>query len=204
MKRTERFLHRWTTLGDAHFRALLVLGSSFFAGGLLGLLAASWLGEVSCGELDRFFRSYIEVIPDASCTWSGFFRTLWYFTRIPLLLLLTGFSALGVLVIPASLLWKGFSFSFAVSALAKLYGVPGLAAAAVCFGLADLVFIPLLFWIGGWNWEVSCQIAFGKGLGEGWPVARIAVPGVCAVLLGLSTAVFFSFRLLALLLAQCI
>lgn len=202
MKRTERFLHRWTTRDNTHFQTLLVLGISFVAGGLLGLLAASWIGKTGCGELDLFLRSYIQVMPDTTYTWSGFFRTFWYFVRIPLLLLLTGFSALGVLVIPASLLWKGFSFSFAVSALVLIYGPSGLAIALACFGLADFVLIPLLFWVGGWNWEVSCHIAFGRKTVDDWPGIRIAVPAVCAVLLGLSATVYISFRLLTLLLPR--
>lgn len=180
-------------------QALLVLGAAFAAGALLGLLAASLIGQESCESLERFIRSYVRLTPEAPLTLGGFFHTLWFFVRLPLLLLLTGFSALGVLVIPATLLWKGFSFSFAVSALVLLYGLPGLALAAVCFGLADLVFIPLLFWVGGWNWELSCHLAFGRPLDEGWPAARIAVPILSAVLLTLSGAVFCSVRLMTLL-----
>lgn len=199
MKRTERFLHRWTARRDVHVQALLVLGTAFAAGAVLGLLAATLVGEESCERLERFIRSYVQLTPDAPFTWGGYLRTLWYYVRLPLLMLLTGFSALGVLAIPGTLLWKGFSFSFAVSALVLLYGLPGLAVAAVCFGLADLVFIPLLFWVGGWNWELSCHLAFGRPLGGQWPAARVSLPILGGVLLVLSAAVFGSVRLMALL-----
>ena len=106
---------------------------------------ASLIGQESCDNLKQFFLSYTELTPGHTYTWAGFIHTLWYFARFPLLLLLAGFSALGVIAIPAALLWKGFSFSFAVSALVLLYGWPGLLAAAVFFGLADFVLIPILF-----------------------------------------------------------
>lgn len=133
MKRTERFLHRWTTCGENQVRAFLVLGSAFVLGALLGLLAASMIGQESCDNLEQFFRSYTELTPGRTYTWSGFLQTLWYFIRFPLLLLLAGFSALGVFIIPVALSLKGFSFSFAVSALVLLYGLPGLIAAGGVF-----------------------------------------------------------------------
>lgn len=171
-------------------------------GALLGLLAASVIGEESCDNLEQFFRSYTELTPGRTYTWSGFLQTLWYFVRLPLLLLLAGFSALGVFVIPVALSMKGFSFSFAVSALVLLYGLPGLIAAAVFFGLADLVFIPVLFLIGEWNWEFSCHIAFGRAINGGRPNIRSAFVSLSAVILALAVLTFFSFRLLVLLVPQ--
>lgn len=199
MKRTERFLHRWTTWRETPVQSFLILGAAFVVGALLGLLAASLIGQESCDNLEQFFRSYTELTPGRTYTWSGFFQTLWYFVRLPLLLLLAGFSALGVFVIPAALSLKGFSFSFAVSALVLLYGLPGLIAAAVFFGLADLVFIPILFLIGEWNWEVSCHIAFGRVISGGRPKMKSAVLLLSAAILALAVLTFFSFRLLVLL-----
>lgn len=202
MIRTERFLHRWTTHRDARVRSFCILGAAFVLGALLGLLAASLIGEESCDNLEQFFLSYTELTPGRTYTWSGFFHTLWYFVRFPLLILLSGFSALGVFVIPAALSLKGFSFSFAVSTLVLLYGFPGLLAAAVFFGLADFVFIPILFLIGGWNWEFSSHIAFGHAVSGGQPAMRTAVFRLSAVILALAVITFFSFRLLVLLLPQ--
>ena len=202
MKRTERFLHRCTTHGDARVRSFCILGTAFVLGALLGLAAASLIGQESCDNLKQFFLSYTELTPGHTYTWAGFIHTLWYFARFPLLLLLAGFSALGVIAIPAALLWKGFSFSFAVSALVLLYGWPGLLAAAVFFGLADFVLIPILFLVGGWNWELSCHLAFGHAVSSGRPNTKSAVLLLSAALLALSITAFFSFRLLALLLPR--
>ena len=106
MKRTERFLHRWTTHGDARVRSFCILGTAFVLGALLGLAAASLIGQESCDNLKQFFLSYTELTPGHTYTWAGFIHTLWYFARFPLLLLLAGFSALGVIAIPAALLWN--------------------------------------------------------------------------------------------------
>lgn len=202
MKRTERFLHKWTTKGDSPTRTQLVLGAAFLIGALLGMLAASLIGAESCDNLEQFFRSYTELSPGQAYTWSGFLGTLWYFIRFPLLILLAGFSALGVFVIPAAILLKGFSFSFAVSALVLLYGPPGLLAAAVFFGFADLVFVPILFLLGGWNWEISCHLAFGHGMQRQVSSLRTAIllPGLAILVISVTT--FFSFQLLVLLLPQ--
>lgn len=202
MKRTERFLHRWTTYNDSRTRAFLVLGIAFVLGALLGMLAASLIGQESCDNLKQFFVSYTELTPGQAYTWSGFFHTLWYFLRYPLLILLAGFSALGIFVIPVTILWKGFSFSFAVSALVMLYGVPGLIAAMVFFGLANLFFVPILFLIGGWNWEVSCHIAFGHKIQRAFPNIRSTVCLIGLAILLISVITFFSFQLLVLLLPQ--
>ncbi len=202
MKRTERFLHKWTTKSDSRTRAFFILGIAFLMGALLGMLAASLIGEESCDNLEQFFVSYTELSPGQAYTWAGFFQTLWYFVRFPLLILLAGFSALGVFVIPVAILLKGFSFSFAVSALVLLYGFPGLIAAAVFFGLADLFLVPILFLVGGWNWDLSCHIAFGRALQPNSPSVKSTVLLVGFATLIISVTTFFSFQLLIMLLPK--
>ena len=147
MKRTERFLHRWNLKGSPHSRSFLLLSAAFVLGAGLGMLCAWLVGAEGCGNLKLFFSLYSQIAPDSTCTWSNFLHTLWYFLRLPLLLFLVGFSALGVFVIPAVMLCKGFSFAFAISTLVLLYGPSGLLAAAVFFG----------FWwrCGAWSWPAA-------------------------------------------------
>jgi hypothetical protein len=180
----------------------MVLSLAFLTGAILGMLAASIIGQQSCNNLEQFFTSYAELSPKQTYTWSGFFCTLWYFLRFPLLILLAGFSALGVFVIPAAMILKGFSFSFAVSSLVLLYGFPGLLAAGVCFGLADFVLIPILFLVGGWNWEISCHIAFGHAVSSECPNFKGMILFLGTVTLAISMVIFFSFRLLIQLLPR--
>ena len=122
--------------GFPHSRSFLLLSAAFVLGAGLGMLCAWLVGAEGCGNLKLFFSLYSQIAPDSTCTWSNFLHTLWYFLRLPLLLFLVGFSALGVFVIPAVMLCKGFSFAFAISTLVLLYGPSGLLAAAVFFGVS--------------------------------------------------------------------
>ena len=149
-----------------------------------------------------FFSLYSQIAPDSTCTWSNFLHTLWYFLRLPLLLFLVGFSALGVFVIPAVMLCKGFSFAFAISTLVLLYGPSGLLAAAVFFGLAELFFIPILFLVAVWSMELASSIAFGRPKSAGVSLRLNGCLAVVGAILVLSLITFFSFRLLLLLLPQ--
>ena len=195
MKRTERLLHRWTVWDRPYFRSFLLLGAVFVLGACLGMAAAWLIGAENCGNLKAFFSQYTQVTPDSAYTWSNFFRTLWYFLRLPLLLFLVGFSALGVFVIPSAMLWKGFSFAFAISTLVLLYGSSGLLAATIFFGAAELFFIPILFLVAAWSIEVASGIAFGRSKSAGaffpWKPSLL----VLAAILAITVVTFLSFRL---------
>ena len=166
------------------------------------MLCAWLVGAEGCGNLKLFFSLYSQIAPDSTCTWSNFLHTLWYFLRLPLLLFLVGFSALGVFVIPAVMLCKGFSFAFAISTLVLLYGPSGLLAAAVFFGLAELFFIPILFLVAVWSMELASSIAFGRPKSAGVSLRLNGCLAVVGAILVLSLITFFSFRLLLLLLPQ--
>ncbi len=202
VKRTERFLHRWNLKGSPHSRSFLLLSAAFVLGAGLGILCAWLVGAEGCGNLKQFFSLYSQIAPDSTCTWSNFLHTLWYFLRLPLLLFLVGFSALGVFVIPAVMLCKGFSFAFAISTLVLLYGPSGLLAAAVFFGLAELFFIPILFLVAVWSMELANSIAFGRPKSAGVSLRLNGCLAVVGAILALSLITFFSFRLLLLLLPQ--
>lgn len=157
VKRTERFFPRWNRKDQPHARAFLLLGAAFVLGAGLGMLCAWLIGPEGCGNLKTFFSLYSQVAPDSAYSWSNFLHTLWYFLRLPLLLFLVGFSALGVFVVPAAMLCKGFSFAFAISTLTLLYGPHGLLAAAVFFGWRSCSSSPSCSWLrcGAWSWPAA-------------------------------------------------
>lgn len=166
------------------------------------MLAARLIGAEGCGNLKDFFSLYTQITPDSAYTWGNFLHTLWYFLRLPLLLFLVGFSALGVFVVPSAMLFKGFSFSFAISTLVLLYGSSGLLAAAVFFGLAELFFIPVVFLVAVWSMELASGIAFGRPKSAGVSLRLKGMVVVTAAILVISLVTFLSFRLLLLWLPQ--
>lgn len=204
VKRTERFFPRWNTKDRPHARSFLLLSAAFVLGAGLGMFVAWRIGAEGYGNLKTFFFLYTQTAPDSACSWSNFLHTLWYFLRLPLLLFLVGFSALGVFVVPAVMLCKGFSFAFAISTLILLYGPNGLLAAGVFFGLAELFFIPILFLVAVWSVELASGFAFGCPKSAGVSLRMKGVLAVTAVILAIATVTFLSFRLLLLLLPQCV
>lgn len=152
--------------------------------------------------MKTFFSLYSQVAPDSAYSWSNFLHTLWYFLRLPLLLFLVGFSALGVFVVPAAMLCKGFSFAFAISTLTLLYGPHGLLAAAVFFGAGGAVLHP--------RPVPGCGVEHGAGQRHrlGRPKSAkstVRLRGVLAVtggIVAIALVTFLSFRLLLLLLPQ--
>lgn len=202
VKRAERFLHRWILWERPHFRSFLLLSAAFVLGACLGMAAAWLIGAENCGNLKSFFSQYTQVTADSAYTWSNFFHTLWYFLRLPLLLFLVGFSALGVFVIPSAMLFKGFSFAFAVSTLVLLYGSSGLLAATVFFGLAELFFIPLLFLVAVWSVELASGIAFGRPKSAKAAFHWKTFLLILAAILAIAVVTFLSFRLPLFLLSQ--
>ena len=202
VKRTERFFPRWNRKDQPHARAFLLLGAAFVLGAGLGMLAAWLVGPEGCGNLRQFFSLYSQIAPDSAYSWANFLHTLWYFLRLPLLFFLVGFSALGVFVVPAAMLCKGFSFAFAISTLTLLYGPHGLLAAAVFFGLAELFFIPVLFLVAVWSMELASGIAFGRPKSAKSTVRLRGVLAVTGGIVAIALVTFLSFRLLLLLLPQ--
>lgn len=202
MKRTERFLHDWTGWRHPGFRSFFLLSAAFVLGAFLGIGAAALIGEDSCCNLELFFTSYAQLTPGHTYTWSNFAQTLWYFLKLPPLFFFVGFSALGVFVIPCAMLLKGFSFSFAVSALVLLYSSRGLLAAAAFFGIAEFVFIPLLFLIAVWSQSLAGSIISGRGKAAAGALRSKGALLVTGAIFILSLATFLTFRPLILLLPQ--
>ena len=197
-----RSASEWNRKDQPHTRAFLLLSATFVLGAGLGMLCAWLVGPEGCGNLRAFFSLYTQIAPDSAYTWFDFLHTLWYFLRLPLLLFLVGFSALGVFVVPAAMFCKGFSFAFAISTLTLLYGSHGLLAAGVFFGLAELFFIPVLFLVAVWSMELASGIAFGRPKSAKSTVRLRDVLAVTGGIAAIALVTFLSFRLLLLLLPQ--
>lgn len=136
---------------------LVLLGTMFLAGGVVGCLAANRIqgeaGTALLEYLNAFFSLSSETGLDV-----GFWDVVWEQLRFPLLVLILGFTAVGTIGIPAAFGLRGFLFSYSVACLFRLFGWPGAAPALFLFGLPALLWAPALFIMGNQAMGASCAM----------------------------------------------
>ena len=126
--------------------ARLLLGSLFLAGSVFGCVAAGFIDDAN-GSLFESVDSYMALFSQTELA-VPFWRVLWETARVPMLILLLGFTALGVLGIPLLFAVRGFLLCYAISAFYRMLGVSGLLPAVCLFGISALVWLPVLFQLG--------------------------------------------------------
>ncbi len=132
--------------GDGQLVSLLFLSAFFFLGLLGGLLFAA-LGEAS-PELSDYLGAYFQVAGTEGGWSPSPWSAVWELIRWPVAALALGFTTLGVFCVPALLLARGFLLSYSVCLFLRLFGVGGLLAALVVFGVTALFALPVLFAVG--------------------------------------------------------
>lgn len=144
--------------GDA--AAVLLLGVLFLVGGAAGCVVAGNVNGDAGMALQDYLKAYL-TLADSTGVKTSFAGVLWEQVRFPLLALLMGFTAVGVIGIPALFAARGFMFSFSVSCFCRLFGVNGLVPAVFLFGLPALLWAPALFVLGmqalGGSYSMLCR-----------------------------------------------
>lgn len=69
----------------------------------------------------------------------------WWLAKYHVFVFILGFSMLGVIGIPLLAFARGFTLSFTMALLVRLYGANGVIAGALIFGVSSLISIPLFF-----------------------------------------------------------
>ena len=124
-----------------------LLAGSFCAGSVLGCVAAGWFRDPG-GELSDHVYAYLAAATEKLFV-PGYFAAFWQTVRLPLMVAVLGFSALGVLGIPVLFLFKGFALCYAVSVFYRLLGPEGIVPAVILFGMSAFVWLPVLLRLGG-------------------------------------------------------
>ena len=127
--------------------AILILGALFILGGLGGCLAAGFVRGQSGAALEEYLRTYLALALGGSIQLS-LGAVIWDQIRFPLVMLLLGFTAAGVVCIPVVFCVRGFLFSFSVACFCRLFGWAGVVPAAFIFGFPALLWTPAFFVLG--------------------------------------------------------
>ena len=133
-------------LPDGRAAAALLLAAAFAVGSVAGCVAAGVVRDPS-GELTGYVRNYLSLAAEASLV-PRFGVVLWRTARLALAVVALGFTAVGLVGIPALFLCKGFALCYAVSAFYRFFGTAGLAPALILFGLSAFVWLPALLELG--------------------------------------------------------
>ena len=135
--------------------AAVVLAAAYTAGVLLGSIAARW---TETEELSRSLDSCLEAVRAGTLN-AAWLPLIWKCVRFPAVIFLSGFSALGLAVIPAVLGLEGFTLAFSVSAFLRVYGLAGYLPALAAFGLGGFVALSALLVLGLQCWQTSGRLA---------------------------------------------
>lgn len=131
--------------GDLSVLFLLCL--IFFLGSIGGCIFAGFMDTSSESVLYQYVQGYISVLmqPDISLQLWPLVRDLFQF---PMLTVALGFTAIGIIGIPALFAIKGFVFCFSVSVFFRLFGFDGYLLTFLLFGFSALIWFPVLFHLG--------------------------------------------------------
>lgn len=128
--------------------ALFCLTVCFAVGGVGGCIFAGRLGADTQTRLLDYFSSYFAAFDGNEPLSLSSLSAVWEILRWPILTFLLGFTALGVVGLPAVFCVRGFLLSYAAAVLVRLYGVTGLGVSLAVFGVSAFMVLPALFILG--------------------------------------------------------
>ncbi len=169
-----------------------ILSLAFGVGGLVGVLFAQSIQGVGGAVLSQYLTTYFQLAAEGTVP-SGLAILFWEQARLPLCAMALGFSALGLVGYPILFGVRGFSLSYSVACLWRIFGSNGLVAAGFLFGLTALITVPALFALGvrgmGRSFALLRRRVGGRStsssLGDGYSLCC----GGCALAVGVAVAV---------------
>ena len=122
---------------------LTVLAACFGAGAVGGFLFSAAGGENP--ELLGYLQQYFQSAGQGSGLQPSLGATIWDLVRWPLAAFLLGLIPIGAIGVPLLMAGRGFLLAFAATTFARLFHLPGMAAALAAFGVTALMAVPVLF-----------------------------------------------------------
>ena len=122
---------------------LAVLAICFGLGALGGFLFSALNGDSP--ELLEYLRQYFRSAGEGGGLEPSLLAVIWDLVRWPLAAFLLGMVPVGAVGVPLLMSARGFLLAFAATTFARLFHLPGLAAALAALGVTVLVAVPVLF-----------------------------------------------------------
>lgn len=165
---------------------LAILAVCFGLGALGGFLFSTLGGE--SGELLDYLQGYFQAAGQGGGLEPSLPSTVWDLIRWPLAAFLLGLVPLGAVGVPLLMGGRGFLLAFAAATFARLFHLPGVAAALAAFGMTLLVAVPVLFVVAADAFRQSLSRLPGAASAPIHWTERARALAPCAGLLVLATA----------------
>ena len=165
---------------------LAILAVCFGLGALGGFLFSTLGGE--SGELLDYLQGYFQAAGQDGGLEPSLPSTVWDLTRWPLAAFLLGLVPLGAVGVPLLMGGRGFLLAFAAATFARLFHLPGVAAALAAFGMTLLIAVPVLFVVAADAFRQSLSRLPGAASAPIHWTERARALAPCAGLLVLATA----------------
>lgn len=146
MRRT--IVAAWNIPAGGILPALILLSICFLAGGLAGCLVAAQVGGAGETSLNAYLQAFLQAAQTEGIDLPALWSQVWDILRWPLLALLLGFTALGVLGLPVLFGVRGFLLAFSIASFVRAFGGSGWLLACLVFGVAGVLSVPVLFVLG--------------------------------------------------------
>lgn len=146
--------------------ALAAVSAFFFAGGLIGCIAAAHVEGGGLDSLTAYLQGFLAAMGGEGAPAPAVLPLVWTALRWPLLAVLLGFTALGLVGVPLLFAVRGFLLAFSISAFVRMFGGAGGLLAFLLFGVTGLISVPVLFVLGVQSLTAARSLA-GRFLGEG-------------------------------------
>ena len=165
---------------------LAVLSVCFGLGALGGFLFSALNGDSP--ELLDYLQQYFRSAGEGGGLEPSLAAVVWDLLRWPLAAFLLGLAPIGAVGVPVLVGARGFLLAFAATTFARLFHLPGMAAALAAFGVTVLLAVPVLFVVAEDAFRQSlCRLPGAASDPAHWSErARALAP--CAGLLVLAAA----------------
>ena len=145
--------------------ALVATAAFFTLGGLAGCLLALQAADEGMNALTGYLDRFLSLAQTGEWEIPVFSELLWQALRWPLAAVLLGFTALGLLGLPALVSARGFFLAFSIASFARAYGREGLVMAFFLLGLPGLLSVPAFLVLSTQSLSTACMLA-GRGGGD--------------------------------------
>lgn len=165
---------------------LTVLAGCFLAGAMGGFFCSAVSGNHP--ELLDYLRRYFQLAGQGNGLDPSLGATVWDLMRWPLAAFLLGLTSLGAVGIPVLMGARGFLLAFAATTFARLFSLPGVAAALAAFGVTAVLAVPVLFVVSVDAFRQSLSRLPGAPSPPGRWSGRVKALAPCAGLMVLAVA----------------
>ncbi len=155
----------WNVPDRGYLPALAVVSVCFLAGGLAGCVLAACVSGGGGESLAGYVQGFLRAAQAGELEEPALAALVWNTVRWPLMAVLMGFTAVGLLGLPVLFLVRGFLLAFSIASFVRVLGGAGCLLAVLIFGITGVVALPALFVLGVQSLTASRSLA-GRVLGE--------------------------------------